>query len=152
MVRLYCLIENKKNLRICEAFLYKVIKKALSTLKFRKKVEIGIVVTTDKKIQKLNKKYRGKDLPTDVLSFEMSKTNGRFIIPSDDFVNLGEIIISYDSAKRQAKAKNHPIKKEISILLIHGLLHLLGFEHENVDKETKNRMFGLEKKILSQIL
>jgi probable rRNA maturation factor len=105
--------------------------------------ELGLVITNNKVIQRLNKIYRDKDEPTDVLSFNMlskgsNKMDGSiFITPPDGFSHLGEIVISYPQATIQAEGKGHDIKRELLILVIHGVLHLLGYDHENSAEEER---------------
>jgi probable rRNA maturation factor len=96
----------------------------------------------------------GKDEPTDVIAFSMLPTeekpdSPRFISPPDGVMHLGEVIISYPQAIRQAEERNHSIEKEITILIIHGVLHLLGYEDEK--PELKQKMAVREKEILSYI-
>jgi len=86
--------------------------------------DIELILTDDKEIQKLNKKFRNKDKPTDVLSFPLAQV---------EFMPLGSIVISIDTAKKGAKKYNHSIEDEIKLLFIHGLLHLLGYDHEKED-------------------
>ena len=76
-------------------------------------------VTVDQELQRLNREFRGKDYPTDVLSF-----------PSVDQSSLGDIAISIDRAAEQARWFRHPLEDEIGILMLHGLLHLMGLDHE----------------------
>ena len=78
------------------------------------------LVTADQELQRLNREFRGKDYPTDVLSF-----------PSVDRSSLGDIAISIDRAAEQARRFRHPLEDEIGILMLHGLLHLMGLDHEN---------------------
>ena len=93
---------------------------ALSLLKelSLKEAEISILLTDDVEIKELNRQYLGKDRPTDVLSFEM-----------DDPVMLGDVVISVERAGAQALALGFSFDAEIARLLVHGTLHLLGFEH-----------------------
>jgi len=98
-------------------------------------------------VQQLNKSYRGKDEPTDVLAFYM--TSADFIEPPDGVRHLGEVIISYPQAVIQAEEHRHSIKKELAILIIHGVLHLLGYDHE--ESEQERQMRAREADILSQI-
>jgi probable rRNA maturation factor len=87
--------------------------------------ELSILLTDDAQIQSLNRDYRDKDTPTDVLSFGQME--------GDDFVMavpvLGDLVISLQTAERQAKDMGHPLAAEVRVLLVHGLLHLLGFDH-----------------------
>jgi len=119
-------------------------------------VEMGLVIATKERVQQLNKSYRGKDEPTDVLAFSMlpgEQILGAdfppFVIPPDGVLHLGEVIISYPQAVIQAGEHQHSIKKEIAILIIHGVLHLLGYEHDK--PEPKHRMRAREAEILSCI-
>lgn len=113
-------------------------------------VELGLVITSQERVRQLNKSYRGKDEPTDVLAFYMTSAAGEtFVAPPDGVRHLGEVIISYPQAVIQAKEHQHSIKKELAILIIHGVLHLLGYDHE--EPEQERRMRGREADILSQI-
>ena len=106
-----------------------IIKKVLQHLKVDEKTEISVLFTDDKFIRSLNNKYRGIDKPTDVLSFNLQE--GAFKTPEVESDKLlGDIIISVETAQRQADALNHSMEKELTVLLIHGLLHLTGYDHE----------------------
>lgn len=115
--------------------------------------ELGLVITTQEKVQELNRSYRGIDEPTDVLAFALGETRGTeltdFIAPPDGMLHLGEVIISYPQAVIQAKEHQHSVKREIAILIIHGVLHLLGYDH--VEPEGERTMTAEEKKILNCI-
>ena len=100
--------------------------------------EVGIYITGQDKIRELNRVYRSKDCPTDVLSFSFyikeaaadATTHPDFPLASDGSINLGEVVISLPQAEAQAAEYGHPLKKELARLLIHGIMHLLGFDHE----------------------
>ena len=97
------------------------------------KSEMTIVITGDEKIHELNLKYLEEDRPTDVLSFPMNEQSGTapfFVNGPDGKLHLGDIIISYPTAVRQAEEHKHSVNREITILLIHGILHLLGYDHD----------------------
>ena len=113
--------------------------------------EMGLVVSTDERVQELNRDYRHKDEPTDVLAFSArdEAVDSPFIPPPDGVLHLGEVIISYPQAAVQAEEHSHPVKKELTILLIHGLLHLLGYDHEESADEKK--MQAREKELLKLI-
>ena len=115
--------------------------------------ELGLVIASQEKVQQLNRSYRGKDEPTDVLAFSTTEEIGvdlpPFVQPPDEVLHLGEVIISYPQAVIQAEEHHHSIKKEIAILIIHGVLHLLGYEHDK--HELEHQMTAREKEILSQI-
>lgn len=101
--------------------------------------EIELIVTDNKTIQALNSEHRSKNKATDVLSFPIDSTLGEEIIPG---MPLGSIVISADLVKEKSAEFGHRIEDELSLLFIHGLLHLLGFDHEvdhgEMRKKEKN--------------
>ena len=99
--------------------------------------DIELILTTDKEIQELNKTHRQKDKPTDVLSFPLQNLPG---------MPLGSIIISVDTAKKGAKEFGHLVEDEIKLLFIHGLLHLLGYDHEIDNGEMREKEKEMIKK------
>ena len=110
-----------------------------------KNVYFSVIFINDEEIHKINKEYRGIDRPTDVISFAFND-NG-FL---DGPINmLGEIYVSIDRMKEQAVEYGHSEKRELSFLCIHGLLHLLGYDHTLGEKEEKE-MFDLQKEILNE--
>ena len=125
---------NKDNMR-------KIVQRVLEIEKVPSPCEIGIVFTDNETIHVLNRNYRAIDRPTDVLSFcmvsEEEKGELPFVLPPDDIAHLGEVIISYPQAEAQAAARGHPVNMELTLLLIHGILHLLGYDHEDIDDEAK---------------
>lgn len=102
--------------------------------------EISLLLTDDETIRQLNKEYRNKDKSTDVLSF-----------PMEDDIMLGDIVISVDTASRQAAEAEINIDRETAFLFIHGLLHLLGYDHET-SQEDEAEMFALQEKILKKLI
>ena len=132
------LIEEEFKGKITRTWLSEIARKVLVAEKTDDSVELGILLTNQQKIHELNRKYRNIDKATDVLSFFMIPEKGladAFVTPPDNIRHLGEVIISYPQAKIQAKERNHPIKQEITILIIHGVLHLLGYDHEDLNDE-----------------
>ena len=117
------------------------------------KVELGLVITNQERVQQLNRSYLGKDEPTDVLAFsareEIDAELPPFVQPPDGVLHLGEVIISYPQAVIQAEEHRHSVKREIAILIIHGVLHLLGYEHDK--PELERQMKTREQEILSCI-
>ena len=91
--------------------------------------ELSIVLTDDATVQRLNRTYRGADTPTDVLSFAQSEGD-EFAAPEGEAPHLGDVIISLDTARRQAAEYGLAPQDEVSHLLVHGILHLLGYDHE----------------------
>ena len=104
--------------------------------------EVSITLTDDEHIHALNKKFRGVDRPTDVLSFAFRESDEPEILGAD-FEILGDVIISLERAKFQAEEFGHSFKREIIFLEVHGLLHLLGYDHmqddERQEMETEQR-------------
>lgn len=98
--------------------------------------EIELIITDNKTIQELNQEHRDRDNPTDVLSFPMDTP---FTEQSVFDIPLGSIVISADFVKEKADELGHSIQDELSLLFIHGLLHLLGFDHETDDGEMRAR-------------
>lgn len=113
------------------------------------KSEVSILFVDDDEIQVLNRDYRGKNKPTDVLSFSQIEgyKNSELQSPNSELI-LGDVVISLETAKRQAKERGHYFSKEVFILLTHGILHLLGYDHEG-DRKKAAEMRRMEKKIIN---
>jgi probable rRNA maturation factor len=126
------LIKNQQKIvKINQRKIKEIIKKVLQYLKVDEETEVSVLFTDDKFIRSLNNKYRGIDKPTDVLSFSLQEGAVKSPeIESDKL--LGDIIISVETAQRQADNLNHSMERELTVLLIHGLLHLIG-----CDQKTK---------------
>ncbi len=92
--------------------------------------QLSIAIIDDETIRELNRRYRGVDAPTDVLSFDL-KDEDAFVAPPKGARQLGEIVISYPTAARQAGEAGHAIDDELAHLLVHGVLHLLGYDHKS---------------------
>ncbi len=117
-------------------------------------VELSLVIGSQERVRQLNLSYLGKDEPTDVLAFSMlpelpAADLAPFVAPPDGMQHLGEVIISYPQAVVQSEEHRHSIKREIAILIIHGVLHLLGYEHDK--PELERQMVAREVEILSHI-
>jgi probable rRNA maturation factor len=110
--------------------------------------ELGIVITDDATVQRLNREYAGEDKPTDVLSFSLREGDD-FISPDDAASPLGEVIISYDTAERQAREAARPVEDELAMLLVHGILHLLGYGHAGPEEERA--MFARQRALLDSL-
>lgn len=105
----------------------------------------NIIIVDKQRIQEINREYRNKDSVTDVISFAFEEVQD---IKYDDIRFLGEIYICYDRCKEQAIEYGHTIERELCYLCVHGLLHLLGYDHMN--EEDKKVMRTLEEEILSE--
>jgi probable rRNA maturation factor len=133
-----------------KADLKRVVEKVLEDSHVDKPVEIDCLITDNSTIHKLNKLYRGIDNPTDVLSFSLSEQNPNFgnvdfPVDPDGVTALGQIIISYPRTVEQAPQHGNTVKQELCLLLVHGTLHLLGFDH--IDNADARRMRRQENKI-----
>jgi len=106
-------------------YIENAIKAALEFEKINYGCEINVEITDNSEIQKLNKTYRGKDYPTDVLSFPMNETN-----PENSLMILGDIAVSIEKAKEQSIEFNQSLERELMFLSVHATLHLLGYDHE----------------------
>lgn len=107
-----------------------------------KRGNFSLVLVSDRKIREINKQWRHKDAATDVLSFPLDLEPPPPPVPYE----VGEIIVSLDRARDQADQYGHSFDRELAFLISHGILHVLGFDHENLEDETE--MFGRQKRIL----
>ena len=146
------LIKNFTKNKLDQKYLNKIADETLRVVEFKKPVEISLVITGEKRIRSLNKKYRKINKITDVLSFGFADglhNSAEIMEPTivpNEIIYLGEIFICYPQAVRQARQKNNTTKKESAILLIHGILHLLGYNHEGDYEDSEMKI--LEEKIL----
>lgn len=106
--------------------------------------ELSIVLTDDARLQELNRDYLGIDAPTDVLSFPASETD-----PQTGARYIGDILISVPRARSQADAAGHPVESEVQLLVVHGMLHLLGYDH--AEPQEKARMWKVQAGILESL-
>jgi probable rRNA maturation factor len=107
--------------------------------------ELSVVIVDDEEIRSLNRDYLQRDRPTNVISFAMLEGDGQDIHPG----LLGDVVISADTAARDAAEANLPFASELYFLLLHGILHLVGFDHERGTQEDARRMEAKEKEIFS---
>ncbi len=136
------------------SWLESVVEEVLAARGVDSKAELGLVIVGQERVRQLNLSYLGKDEPTDVLAFAMLAEQpggdlAPFIAPPDGIKHLGEVIISYPQAVIQAEEHRHSIKREIAILIIHGVLHVLGYDHNKPELEREMR--AREAEILSHI-
>jgi probable rRNA maturation factor len=128
----------------CEKMAQALLKHLLAYLKMDKPIALSVTLVSDEEIWRIDKEYRGVDRPTDVISFAYDDEKSETGSAIDD---LGEIVISLDTAIRQAKEFKHPTEREIAFLFIHGFLHLLGYDHMKSEKDAEE-MFALQNEIL----
>ncbi len=124
--------------RVARGVMRRVMRAIASEIKVLKPFKVSIAFVCAREIRRLNRVYRGKDQVTDVLSFDM-----------DDEEFLGEVLIDYEQAKRQAKEMKHTIGNEIIFLIVHGVLHLFGHDHER--PLDRKRMFTIQTRILERL-
>lgn len=114
--------------------------------------ELTLVIADDALLHQLNRDYRGIDAPTDVLSFA-SHDDGQdadvFVTAPEALNYLGDVIISFPTAQRQAAAAGHSVSDELSLLAVHGVLHLLGYDHASPDEEAD--MWARQAQILASL-
>ena len=158
-------IHNFTQNEIDEKLFQRVAETVLKVVGVKDKTEISLAIVGDGRMRKLNKMYRARNRVTDVLAFAnksvipyLAKAFPRlkkgekieFIEPPDNIKRLGEVILCYPRAKKQARRLGHSLEKELTILLIHGILHLLGHEDEKGEKKAKE-MKEMENKILEKV-
>ncbi len=120
----------------------KIVRQVLKTEGVAPPYEVSLVFTDSETVKQLNRDYRGVDEPTDVLAFYMLPQKGAdssFALPPDGVTRLGEVIISYPQAVAQSREQGHSPERELALLVIHGILHLLGYDHEEPEEESKMR-------------
>lgn len=107
-----------------------VLTRTADVFSIDRQTEVSLLFVDDAHIHELNLEYRGKDAPTDVLSFALEEGDEPDILGGPEETLLGDIIISLETAARQAEEFGHSLEREVTYLTIHGMLHLLGFDHE----------------------
>lgn len=106
--------------------------------------EVSIILVDNSYIRELNFTYRGDDCPTDVLAFNL-QDNNTFL---EEVIILGDVIISVEKAQEQARVYGHTLQREIAFLAIHGILHLLGYDHQT--KEAEQEMLAKKELVLKK--
>ncbi|HOE56600.1 MAG TPA: rRNA maturation RNase YbeY [Bacillota bacterium] len=139
-----------------EALVEQVIKKVLDYEGCEEEYEVSISFVDDEEMRSLNMKYRGIDKETDVLSFPMAEFFEPGIEEGDEDseyveeeVVLGDIVISMKRVLEQSKEYGHSFNRELAFLLVHGMMHLLGYNHEN--EAAEGEMFDIQEEILKEM-
>ncbi len=138
-------ITNEAELEFPEGLFESVVKKTLEYEHIDNDFEVSITLTDEETVHLLNKKYRGIDSTTDVLSFpfnDFSQTE----IKKDEYLVLGDIVINVKRAAEQAEQYGHSLKRELAFLTAHSMLHLLGYDH--MEKSEEEIMFKKQEEIL----
>lgn len=113
------------------------IEEIVSIIEIDYEIEVSLLITGDEKMRELNNAYRDSDQTTDVLAFAFQEDDGsEFPLSYEGVSQLGEVIISYPEANRQAMERGHSLSMEMMTLTIHGVLHLLGYDHGDADDEA----------------
>jgi len=145
------------HLRITSAFageanrfsLRQAVRTAFESAGQKRNGELTLVITDDAQVKKLNQAYRGVDAITDVLAFGDSREADMFVQSPEAPIYFGDIVISYPRSVEQATAHGHPVEEELSLLVIHGVLHLLGYNHE--EESDRERMWRAQSTALASL-
>lgn len=154
------LIDNRQSYenidKDTEDFIDKLVNAVLEYENCTDDFEVSISFVSNEEIRDLNREYRGIDSVTDVLSFpmlEFEEDHDELEDDEEEYIEeelpLGDIVISVERADEQAKEYGHSFKRELAFLLVHGMLHLLGYDHEKAEEETA--MFQKQEKILEKL-
>jgi len=113
--------------------------------------DLAIIVTDDETVADLNRRFLGKEGPTDVLSFpaQAPEASDGFVLPPEEAPYLGDILIALPFTQRQAERVGRPLEDELALLVVHGTLHLLGYDH--AAEEEKARMWARQNAILAEM-
>lgn len=154
------IIENLQNkIEIAKEvmdLILKTVEKSLQTEGFEIPSEVSILLVDDARIKEINKEQRNIDKPTDVLSFPIvDMFEGKIISDEGDFdleeevLLLGDIVVSIETAARQAEEYGHSFERELAFLVTHGVFHLLGYDHP--DSIQEKRMMDKQEEVLVQL-
>jgi len=142
--------------RMSKTWLRDVAKQALDTQGEGRPLSISLVIADDETVHNLNREYRDLDETTDVLAFPLWESRESeapdadgFILPSEETTPVGEIVISYPQAARQAREGKRLVKAEMALLIVHGVLHLLGYDHADVQQES--HMWARQDEVLAKV-
>ena len=147
---------------VCNSWLERVCAAVLESECVRQ--QVSLVIADDKTVRLLNSEYRGLDKTTDVLSFAFDNegeyygkgefpsewsADEEFVLPPGESAGLGEVIVSYPQAVRQAKEAGHSVQRELAHLITHGILHLMG--HDHMDDDDERKMNARERRVMEQV-
>ena len=140
--------------RVSKAWLRRIVEHSLEACDVTPPPAINVVIADDETVRHLNREYLSLDKTTDVLAFPLSAAQGdkslpqgTFLLPPEEETPIGEIVISYPQAVRQAREGKRPLKAEMALLVVHGVLHLLGYDH--ADLEQEGLMWAKQEEILT---
>ncbi len=138
---IHLLVRSPDKDQIDKKALIQAAQAVLEVLDRNEDQEVSIIITDDEQLRQLNRSFRGIDETTDVLAFPMAQ-----IDPDSGKLYLGDILISLEQAKAQSKLHGNSLEEELQLLVVHGTLHLLGYDH--IDPVDKERMWEAQEKIL----
>lgn len=130
-------------------FVQRTVQAVLEHESVSSEAQVSVVVTDDAEIQDLNARFRGVDSPTDVLAFAEEETEQPFVMSPDELPYLGDVIVSFSRAEAQAQEQGHSTLDEMCLLIVHGVLHLLGYDHAEPEQEA--RMWARQDEILTRL-
>lgn len=133
-----------------ENLFHQIMEKTEKLLRLDKQYLFSVIFVDSEMIHEINKEYRGIDRTTDVISFALKDSEDQYERTEELEEELGDIFINVDRVYLQAKEYGHSFDRELSFLFTHGLLHLLGYDHQNVEEEKI--MFALQDEILYGII
>jgi probable rRNA maturation factor len=140
-MRLSLRIDKQFSHLVKRPWLRLVVNKTLTAAESDRDIQLELTITDDDTVHEMNRMYRGVDSPTDVLAFALIQDSTDvtvFVTPPDEPPHLGEILISFPTAERQAGEHSHSVDRELAILVIHGVLHLLGYDHQTDEQEGQS--------------
>jgi len=145
-------VHNLTKSQIDEDFLKKIAENVLKEEKVEREMGLSIILVRPWRIKELNKRYKKENRITDVLSFGQKLNSKSLKFPSlpNENLELGDVVICLSEVKKSARKFSSSFKEELALVLIHGILHLLGYNHEKSDKEAK-KMREREKYYLKEI-
>jgi probable rRNA maturation factor len=135
------LLNRQRTRRVGVAALRAFLQRLVREVPPHRADSLAVCLVSERRMRALNREFRGIDAPTDVLSFGDGEL-------SQDGVHLGDIVISVPAAARQARAEGHSLARELRILILHGYLHLLGYDHETDD----GTMNGMQRRLVRRLL
>lgn len=142
-------VSKQTNILIPKRWLDKIATAFAKENKLKGKWYFSLAFVDNKTIKNLNNTYRGKNCPTDVLSFAEDFKN--FVDLPIDRKYLGEIVISVPQTRKQAYELKCSLKNEVARLIVHGLSHLVGYDHEDASKKESDKMLSFEKSVLKSL-
>ena len=135
--------------RVKRSSLRQAVRTAFESTGEKRSGELTLVITDDTRVKELNQAYRGVDAMTDVLAFGDSLEADSFVRSPEVPIYFGDVVISYPRSVEQATIRGHPVEEELSLLVIHGVLHLLGYDHQK--ESDRERMWQTQSTALASM-